>query len=493
MADSVEYRIFLDTILNVRNKVKLNTGDSILLQVSAYGITVRLEADQVAFHPHNTRVSVTIENCNFGTSGIVSTGMINQFPLNDEEAGRDMDCLLITGPFDPNDKQVSPVGVGREHLTPRGTMFDYQIRFQNTGNDTAFKVVLIDTLSPLLDISTLQPGVSSHVYETDLSGRGAPVLTFTFNNIHLPDSTTDNLESQGFVKFRIAAFDTLPDRTAVENFADIYFDFNEPVRTNTVVNLISDELIEEITPSVAQVCGSGVTAAAAGRDTILCESSEIQLQGNHPAFGHGRWSLEQGAGLISDARDPVPFISDIGYGENIFRWTITLCDSISYQDVVVIRKETLTPEIIPLGDSLYCSLDGSIYEWYWNGEPLNINSRTILPELPGIYTVVAIEKFCPSDTSLPFVFVGMPVRHLPAFTVYPNPSSGILNMSSSQPGDYNLNVMNILGEVVFQKQISITGPFLAEQIDLSSLGGGIYILKATSKGVSVQHKLVIHP
>ncbi|MEP7170039.1 MAG: hypothetical protein ABI855_11765, partial [Bacteroidota bacterium] len=63
---------------------------------------------------------------------------------------------------DPNDKTVDPAGIGPNHLTLMNEKLKYTIRFQNTGTDTAFKVVIFDTLSAALDINTFEVLNSSH-------------------------------------------------------------------------------------------------------------------------------------------------------------------------------------------------------------------------------------------------------------------------------------------------------------------------------------------
>jgi hypothetical protein len=59
------------------------------------------------------------------------------------------------------------------------------------------------------------------------------VAEFRFNNIMLPDSLTDPIGSNGFVKFRVKYVSSVPLFTSVENFVDIYFDYNEAIRTDT--------------------------------------------------------------------------------------------------------------------------------------------------------------------------------------------------------------------------------------------------------------------
>jgi len=104
----------------------------------------------------------------------------------------------VRGSYDPNDKQVDPIGDGPSgEVYNLDQMLSYLIRFQNTGTDTAFTVVLRDTLNSNLDFETVVPGASSHNYEATFESEG--VLAFTFPNINLPDSTTNEPESHGWV------------------------------------------------------------------------------------------------------------------------------------------------------------------------------------------------------------------------------------------------------------------------------------------------------
>jgi hypothetical protein len=113
---------------------------------------------------------------------------------------------------------------------------NYTIRFQNSGTFLAENVVVIDTLSANLDVSSLRNVVASHSFTYDVSGQG--VLTFNFNNIMLPDSGTDEPESHGLIQFTIDQHPSNNIGTVIENTAEIYFDFNPAIVTNTIVNTI---------------------------------------------------------------------------------------------------------------------------------------------------------------------------------------------------------------------------------------------------------------
>ncbi len=145
---------------------------------------------------------------------------------------------IVRASYDPNDKAASP-GIGTEgFITPEQQMH-YRIRFQNTGTDTAFNVYVIDTLDARLDIHSIEMLSASHDYSLSIDDKRA--MRWQFDNILLPDSGTNPTLSNGFIEFMIKPVAGLADQTEIPNFADIYFDFNVPVRTNTVLRTILDK------------------------------------------------------------------------------------------------------------------------------------------------------------------------------------------------------------------------------------------------------------
>lgn len=142
--------------------------------------------------------------------------------------------------YDPNDKLVEPNIPDFENYTLFGDTLHYTIRFQNTGTDTAFTVRLEDVLDKNLDWSSLQVTGASHAFKTKLDMRSGK-LTFTFENILLPDSTTNEVESHGYIRYLIQHKENLPENTWISNTASIFFDFNPPIITNTVYNLMVSE------------------------------------------------------------------------------------------------------------------------------------------------------------------------------------------------------------------------------------------------------------
>lgn len=153
----------------------------------------------------------------------------------------------VTGSFDPNDKTVSPSGIGATgDIQLTETEFNYLVRFQNTGNGPAVNIVITDTISNLLDVASLEVLNASHNYMVELLPNN--LVRFKFDNINLPDSTSNEPGSHGHVQFRINKLNAASAGQVIENTAYIYFDFNEPVITNTAMNtyVIPTTIAEEM-------------------------------------------------------------------------------------------------------------------------------------------------------------------------------------------------------------------------------------------------------
>lgn len=179
---------------------------------------------QIAFHsPCTTEVGDTL--CfNLETSVVGNNPDCSDYIQENDEA-----CNEVIGSYDPNDKRGMTQGNGPDNYLDAGTEIEYMIRFQNTGNDTAFVVRIDDPLSQVFDHTTIEPISASHRYELNYSDG---IASFNFPDILLVDSFKNEPESHGFIKFRITLKEDLAPGTAIQNYANIYFDGNDPIITN---------------------------------------------------------------------------------------------------------------------------------------------------------------------------------------------------------------------------------------------------------------------
>jgi uncharacterized repeat protein (TIGR01451 family) len=333
MAEPVEFIVIEDDMIQLTSDpVLLYSQQSVSIAFPANGSTWRLEAGETPNNPFGTLAAAAVEGCGTNGSGSFSLGFVTQFPPGDEAPFLDEDCLENIGSFDPNDKTGYPKGFCASRFVKADQDIDYLIRFQNTGTDTAFTVIIQDTLSAFLNVETVLPGTASHAYDFELLGNG--VVQFTFENIMLPDSNVNEAASHGFVKFRVSQKTGNPAGTLLENQAAIYFDFNEPVITNQYRHTVGNNFVEmsggdgdlEITGKVTTMTGQPLNAV------------EMQLTDNCPVY------TDANGNFVFQGIDTASYVLS-AYKENINRK-----DGLTILDIVKIRNAILT--VKPLDNAL---------------------------------------------------------------------------------------------------------------------------------------------
>lgn len=243
-----------DNIILKTGGFQLAPNETKSVKFPANGSTYRMYAQQSeGYFPVGYQPTIAVEGCGTNSSGSFSKGFVNDFPITDNLHYKKKFHTEVEDPYankiaqERVGKQASPEGVGVEHIIEQNVDLEYVIRFQNTGADTNLHVVIRDTLSEHLDITTLQPGVGSHDYKIAVVGKN--ILKFTFPNIQLVDSTTSEFASHGFVSFRISQKDSLPLGTMIYNSASVYFDYQLPKITNETWHEIGEFFIDISTPT----------------------------------------------------------------------------------------------------------------------------------------------------------------------------------------------------------------------------------------------------
>jgi len=139
---------------------------------------------------------------------------------------------LVVNSYDPNDKTclqgntISPDKVGE--------FVHYVIRFENTGTFPAENIVVKDMIDTAkFDVSSLISLNASHNYMTRISGNK---VEFIFENINLP---FDDANNDGYIAFKIKTLPSLVVGNTFSNSANIYFDYNFPIVTNTATTTIA--------------------------------------------------------------------------------------------------------------------------------------------------------------------------------------------------------------------------------------------------------------
>ena len=158
------------------------------------------------------------------------------YPLTGDEYQTDNSnrlAQILRSSLDPNDKTcvegttVSPSTVGQ--------YVHYVIRFENTGTANAQNIVVKDIIDTAkYDVSSLVSLSGSASYVTRITNTNQ--VEFIFQNINLP---FDDANNDGYVVFKIKTRPTLVLGDSFSNTANIYFDYNFPITTNTATTTIA--------------------------------------------------------------------------------------------------------------------------------------------------------------------------------------------------------------------------------------------------------------
>lgn len=191
-----------------------------------------------------TIVITFFTNCDseLGTEQCYTTEILPDYTCEEDPRFQlEQECQEIRGAYDPNDKRAFPLSGSDEYVIEPNKTIKYQLRFQNTGTDTAFNIFIEDQISENLDLSSFRTGQASHDFEIEFDE--ARKMTIYFPNIMLPDSSVNLEGSNGFINYYIDQKPDLSNGVVIENSAGIFFDFNDPILTNTTRHTVDDGIV----------------------------------------------------------------------------------------------------------------------------------------------------------------------------------------------------------------------------------------------------------
>ncbi|MCI4667866.1 MAG: T9SS type A sorting domain-containing protein, partial [Bacteroidia bacterium] len=276
------------------------------------------------------------------------------------------------------------------------------------------------------------------------------VVRFRFDPIFLPDSTTDLEGSNGFVKFGIQMMPGLPLGSTIENKAAIYFDFNAPIITNTVVHTLAEP-------------------------TVCSSNTAIDL--------------------ISSC-EPILWIDGQLYDSSTSEARFTLQDA-SGCDSMVQLNFTLTEinaEVEQQGQTFTAFEEGAEYQWvdcdnnYESIQGARARSYT-LPHSEGHVAVIISKNGC-QDTSECFQVINLSSDNWKAdeIRVFPNPANASVSVDLGTVYSFaDLDLYDLMGKHVVKKSYANKREL---KMDLA-IARGIYLLKiSTSNGKAVMTRLI---
>ncbi len=188
--------------------------------------TYRLAITEIPGHPLYSQPAVSIQGCP-DEAGIPHIQIVNNYSPSDSNPFEDSDCQtsVSNDSFNlvgnelrvgssSNINSIKPIAITEE------TRINFHLPFLNTGKTNANSLIIVDTLSSYLDISTFKSGLSSHEYTWNIEANN--ILTITFENIALPSHTIDETNSMGFVQFSMLPKRNLLPGTLIKNKGAVY-------------------------------------------------------------------------------------------------------------------------------------------------------------------------------------------------------------------------------------------------------------------------------
>lgn len=227
-------------------KLTFNTADTAVASQTANILTFAVN-NLYAFQSAQIEVAFTVQPL-----PVTTLGERLELTLTDTNIGTDISPdnntyiykQPVVGSYDPNDMLVLE---GEEvDIDQSADYLHYIIRFQNTGNHYAERVIVTSLIDDKLDWSSMQLESYSHKNRAEITD-GAE-LKFVFDAIYLPGAVQNEPNSHGYVAFKVKPKPGIVVGDIVSGNASIYFDYNPAIITNTVAT----EYVEEVSGTGTQ-------------------------------------------------------------------------------------------------------------------------------------------------------------------------------------------------------------------------------------------------
>jgi uncharacterized repeat protein (TIGR01451 family) len=388
---------------------------------------------------------ITVTTTVYDTAGqVVTTSTFNYEPW-------------VACAYDPNDLSAYSGGHYDQNYVLADQRILFKVRFQNTGNLPAEDVVIQDVLNPLVwNLDSFEP-VSLHVsnapteyFDTDIDLETGEV-NFYLDNIYLPDSGVSVDASQGYVLFYVNTRSDLEHGTVLNNTAQIYFDANPPIITNTTTHTIFDcETIQGPTGDFSLCAGAMFTA--------LAEQDYVDSY---------NWSLD-GDELASTPE--VTATLPIGMYDVQLQIDNALC-TVTFDTTLVVHPEPVVE--ITMESGVLSVSGGTSWQWYYQGEALDANQMRLTPHAHGTYTVVITDEFgCTAADEIAYNPLHTDELNGSGMIIYPNPAETSATLMLPE-GEWEVTITDGSGRLVTQ----FTNAKLMHQIDTAAWAPGMYTIR----------------
>jgi hypothetical protein len=158
---------------------------------------------------------------------------------------------------------------------------------------------------------------------------------------------------------------------------------------------------------------------------------------------------------------------------------------------VNVNDNPVKPILSRTGDVLSAKSSDNVESWKWtaDGQVIpNATSSSYTVSKPGKYAAIATRTGCSSTSEeIDILFTGVDedvVAGASLFSVYPNPTSGRVNLSTglALTGNVQITVTNAVGVSMLVASDVATGAGFSTTLDLTNLPAGMYNVAINNGG-----------
>lgn len=226
------------------SKLTLTSSNPMFTVVDANTIRVNISNPIIPFNNYCYTIPFTVgipPAVLVGDALVFNAQLTNQsFAADNNPNNNANTTAIVVGSYDPNDK----ICFEGDAITTDETdeFLTYRVRFQNDGNWYARNIVVTDVIDTKLDLDTFELIGSSHDVKIRSNPDNPRKLEFVFRNINLNWSSQSLEESQGYFIYKIKPNADAVEGSSIENTAAIYFDYNDPIITNTATTMVESTM-----------------------------------------------------------------------------------------------------------------------------------------------------------------------------------------------------------------------------------------------------------
>jgi PKD repeat protein len=241
------------------------------------------------------------------------------------------------------------------------------------------------------------------------------------------------------------------------------------------------------------------STAFTATNTTICEGDTVQFtdqSGNFP--NSWQWTVNGGTPAIATQQNPFIVYNTAGtYDVQLVSGNLNGTDTLLMPNYITVEALPAVPVITQNGLDLE-STPASGYQWFLNGVPIvGANSMIYTPITNGSYTVEITGANGCANISTPYNFFFVSTNShswSSEITVFPNPNKGTfqVDFNVTEKGNYTLEIVNVLGEVIYTEKLGDFAGHYRKQINLSGYSKGCYFIQLGNKKETLTCKLLMY-